>query len=627
MGSPNVLLPGQTFAGYAIDRVLGVGGMGTVYLAAHPRLPRRVALKLLHRSQTDNDYVRSRFEQEADHAARLEHPNIVAVYDRGREEDQLWIAMQYIEGTDLHQVLNDGPLGAARAVRIITDIASALDYAHEAGVLHRDVKPANILLEDTSARRPGKPGRVLLTDFGIAKVLDETQHLTKTGMLVASLQYAAPEQFTNTVLDARADEYSLGCTLFRMLTGQQPYPGSTVPQLIHGHLNMPIPRPSELRPELPRALDDVIARAMAKDRADRFTTCTELAEAARDALTETATPATVVSATPSTPAPETPTLAPPISTNGKPAAAPTAAPAQRRTPWWRRRSAMAAAAVGGVVIIVAATVAVSEWVRHGSSNEAQITVPFTGLDRPRGVAVDGSGNIYVADHGNHRILELAAGSTTPIELPFGDLNDPDGIAVDGSGNVYATDQSGNRVLKLPVGAAAAATLPFTNLDRPTGVGVDRGGNVYVLDYDNTRVVRLAAGSNTQSAVQFTAHNAPNRVVVGGGVAVDDNGNVYVTDNYPTNVDRVLELPAGSDKQSVLPFTELRYPNGVAVDGHGDVFVTDLTNRVLELPAGADSETELPFTGLTGPDGVAVGHNGTVYVADTNSNRVLELPGT
>ncbi|XAN05751.1 serine/threonine-protein kinase (plasmid) [Rhodococcus aetherivorans] len=259
--------------------------MGTVYLAAHPRLPRRVALKLLHRSLTEDEYVRTRFESEADHAARLEHPNIVSVYDRGREEDQLWIAMQYVVGRDAERALKaDGVFETRRAVRIIADSAAALDYAHDSGVLHRDVKPANILLEHD---RPTRAGRVLLADFGIAKVLAETQHLTKTGMLVASLQYAAPEQFTGDILDARADVYSLGCTLYQLLTGKLPYPGNTLTELMYGHLTMPVPRPSQVRSVLPQDFDAVIAHALAKDRNSRYPTCGALAEAAQQALGHT----------------------------------------------------------------------------------------------------------------------------------------------------------------------------------------------------------------------------------------------------------------------------------------------------------------------------------------------------
>lgn len=288
------LQPGDVFAGYTIQQLIGEGGMGTVYRARDPDLPRSVALKLLHRDLTANDYIRSRFELEAAHAARLEHPNIVTVYRRGRGNEQLWIAMQFIDSTDASEVVRDGPLQPAYAVHIVTETAKALDHAHAAGVLHRDVKPANILLERSG---PGRPGRVLLADFGIAKALAETAQMTQTGMMVASLQYASPEQFDNIELDARADVYSLGCTLFHLLTGQLPYPGTTMPQLWAGHVKAPIPKPSEVRPGLPTALDAVMARAMAKERGDRYPSCGEFAGAAGAALhSRSSPPPTIVDA-------------------------------------------------------------------------------------------------------------------------------------------------------------------------------------------------------------------------------------------------------------------------------------------------------------------------------------------
>ncbi|WP_327140131.1 serine/threonine-protein kinase [Nocardia sp. NBC_01327] len=276
------LAQGQTFAGYVIERLLGVGGMGEVYLARDRDLPRSVALKLLSPAVADDAEVRARFLREADTAARLAHPNIVAVYARGRDEDRLWMAMQYIEGTDVAAALRDGPMRPDHAVRILGETARALDHAHRAGVLHRDVKPANILLAW------GPEQRVFLADFGIAKALDQTSALTRTGEMYASFQYASPEQFElRTDMDQRADVYALGCTLFHMLTGALPYPGPTTAQLINGHLNGQIPRPSELNPAVPTAFDEVIACALAKDRTQRYGTCGELAAAAAHALTAT----------------------------------------------------------------------------------------------------------------------------------------------------------------------------------------------------------------------------------------------------------------------------------------------------------------------------------------------------
>lgn len=253
--------------------------MGEVYLARDRDLPRSVALKLLAPGKADDPEVRARFLREADTAARLTHPNIVTVYARGNAEHRLWMAMQYIEGTDVSAVLREGALRPDHAVRIIGETARALDHAHRAGVLHRDVKPANILLEW------GPDQRVYLADFGIAKALDQTTGLTRTGEMYASFQYAAPEQFElRSDVDRRADVYALGCTLYHMLTGELPYPGESTAQLVAGHLSGPVPRPSERNHAVPSAFDAVIARALAKDREQRYPSCGELAGAAAQAL-------------------------------------------------------------------------------------------------------------------------------------------------------------------------------------------------------------------------------------------------------------------------------------------------------------------------------------------------------
>ncbi|MEV6431234.1 protein kinase [Nocardia sp. NPDC051463] len=274
------LVAGELFAGYRIERVLGRGGMGTVYLAAHPRLPRQIALKLLSRELYADEEVRARFEREADVAARLDHPNVVSVFDRGAQDHQLWISMQYVDGSDA-AAFRGTPLDPRRALHILGQTADALDHAHESGVLHRDVKPANILL--TAARTGGD--RVLLTDFGIARLRDDAHQLTRTGEFLATLAYAAPEQLSGQPVDHRADQYALGCTLFALLTGEAPFAATNPGAVVAAHLTSPVPQASRVVAHLPSAIDAVIARAMAKDPDHRFGDCTEFAEAAYAAVT------------------------------------------------------------------------------------------------------------------------------------------------------------------------------------------------------------------------------------------------------------------------------------------------------------------------------------------------------
>ncbi|MFE3545590.1 serine/threonine-protein kinase [Nocardia sp. NPDC059177] len=275
----------DTFAGYRIEGTLGQGGMGTVYRARHPRLPRTVALKLLNRAVSEDPELRRRFEQEADIVAGLDHPGIVGVYDRGTHDGHLWISMRFIEGTDAARL--DPHTPPERLLRYLAETAEALDYAHRHGVLHRDVKPANILIAD-----PGDPtdSRALLTDFGIARLVEADTKLTATGTFTATLAYASPEQLAGEVVDHRSDQYSLACTLYMLLTGQPPFAAANPAQVIAGHLSQPVPPAGGVRPGLPAALDAVLARAMAKRRDDRFGSCREFVDAARNALLHNAFP-------------------------------------------------------------------------------------------------------------------------------------------------------------------------------------------------------------------------------------------------------------------------------------------------------------------------------------------------
>lgn len=280
MGVP-VFTAGQIVAGYRIERVLGTGGMGTVYLAANPALPRREALKVLSAELSRNPDFRARFIREAEVAASLDHPNIVSVHNRGQTADgQLWIAMQFVDGTDADAAQQSGTMTPPRAVHIVTDVAKALDYAHARSVIHRDVKPANFLLSGT----PGPDERALLGDFGIARALDDVG-LTATGSVLATIAYAAPEVLSGTQLDRRADIYSLGCALFSLLTGRAPFSSANgMAAVMMAHLQQPPPRVSDFLPALPPALDVVIATAMAKDPAARFASASALAHAAQAAL-------------------------------------------------------------------------------------------------------------------------------------------------------------------------------------------------------------------------------------------------------------------------------------------------------------------------------------------------------
>lgn len=268
---------GDVFAGYTIKRLLGAGGMGEVYLAQHPRLPRLDALKILSVSTTRDDEFRARFNREAELAASLWHPHIVGVHDRGESDGRLWISMDYVDGTDAKHLIEQHPSGMplADVVEIVTAVAEALDVAHERNLLHRDVKPANILVTTPSgsARR-----RILLTDFGIARQADDASGLTETDVAIGTVAYVAPEQLAGKTLDGRADQYALAATAFHLLTGAPLFDDANRIIVAGNHLYTSPPRLSERRGDLAH-LDAVMAKALAKKPGERYARCLDFARA------------------------------------------------------------------------------------------------------------------------------------------------------------------------------------------------------------------------------------------------------------------------------------------------------------------------------------------------------------
>jgi serine/threonine protein kinase, bacterial len=271
------LATGQMFAGYAIVRRLGSGAMGEVYLAEHPRLPRRDALKVLAQQVSNVSTYRERFNREAQNASTLSHPHIVAVYDRGEYEGQLWISMGYVEGTDAARLLKEQyrkGMPPDAVVRIVATVADALDYAHQRQLLHRDVKPANILLAELDSGG----WRALLADFGLARRVDDSSGLTQTNMAVGTIAYAAPEQLMGLTLDGRTDQYSLAATAFELLTGSYVYLDPNPAVVISQHVSAPPPAIADRKPELSN-LGPVLSKALAKSPRDRYDTCMDFAKA------------------------------------------------------------------------------------------------------------------------------------------------------------------------------------------------------------------------------------------------------------------------------------------------------------------------------------------------------------
>jgi serine/threonine protein kinase, bacterial len=349
------LANGEVFAGYTILRLLGSGGMGEVYLAQHPRLPRRDALKVLPMTVTADSEYRQRFDREGDIAATLWHPHIVGVHDRGEFNGQLWISMDYVDGTDAARLLRDHPNGMPpqKVFEIVSAVAGALDYAHQRDLLHRDVKPANILL----TRPEFGAQRILLADFGIARWADDVSGLTATNMTVGTVAYAAPEQLMGSQIDGRADQYALAATAFHLLTGSPPFQHSNPAVVISQHLSGPVPQLGDRRPDL-AALDPALCKALAKQAAERFETCADFARALAQPGSdiEATQPATIA-------APEPATIAAPAR------AAYRAPPSPSRS---LLRPAIVVPAILAVLLIGATAVAAVEFI--GKGNQAR-TVP------------------------------------------------------------------------------------------------------------------------------------------------------------------------------------------------------------------------------------------------------------
>jgi hypothetical protein len=299
------LSAGDEFAGYRIERSLGRGGMGVLYLAVEPGLERRVALKLIAPEAAADEVFARRFAEESKIAASIEHPNVVPIYAAGEEDDVPFIAMRYVSGSDLgRRLAREGRLGPAMAARLISQVGNGLDAIHAAGLVHRDVKPANVLLAGGDGE-----DHAYITDFGVARNVATQSGLTQTGRFVGTLDYVAPEQISGGVVDARADVYALGCLLFKLLTGEVPYPRDGEAARLYAHLNDPPPAPSLHATEVPMALDDVAIRAMSKEPDDRYPSAGDLGRAAVAALSgsrpdlpertvATGAAATVESATP-----------------------------------------------------------------------------------------------------------------------------------------------------------------------------------------------------------------------------------------------------------------------------------------------------------------------------------------
>ena len=268
---------GDQIGVYTISGYLGAGGMASVYQGYHAKLDRHVAIKVMHQAMQQDTAFQSRFEREARIVARLEHPNIVPIYDYNEHDGQPYLVMKFVEGETLKDRLRDGIPAHEQTLQWMTKIANALTYAHNKGVLHRDIKPSNIIIDDD-----GKPH---LTDFGLARIAQAGESTMSADVMLGTPQYISPEQARgNTDLDSRTDVYSLGIVLYEMLTGRVPYKGDTPYSIVHDHIYTPLPPPRSIQPDIPETVERVLFKALAKNPVDRYNTPDEMVDDFRRAL-------------------------------------------------------------------------------------------------------------------------------------------------------------------------------------------------------------------------------------------------------------------------------------------------------------------------------------------------------
>lgn len=337
---------GENLGPYRIVEQLGQGGMATVFKAYHAALDRYVAIKALHPAFTEDPNFLARFQREARLVAKLEHPNIVPIYDFAEHEGRPYLVMKYIEGETLKARLGGGPLSVDETVQIVTAVGAGLSYAHRQGILHRDVKPSNVILS--------KEGQIYLADFGLARIASAGESTLSSDMMLGTPQYISPEQaLGKRDLDEGTDIYSFGVLLYEMVVGKVPYTADTPYAIIHDHIYSPLPLPHSVNPGVPEAVERVLLKALAKDRSDRFGSVAELVEAFKAALsTSTDMPVTVLAGARATETPATVVGAFPAEAAGDlPPAESDAAPRgwRGRRGFWRRKACIFP--IAGVVLM------------------------------------------------------------------------------------------------------------------------------------------------------------------------------------------------------------------------------------------------------------------------------------
>ena len=552
---------GTLVVDYRIEAVLGRGGMSVVYLAEDLRLKRHVALKLLASALAEDERFRKRFLSESELAASLDHANVIPVYEAGDADGSLYIAMRYVEGSDLKARLEDGPLSDEETVAVAVQVGGALDAAHERGLVHGDVKPSNVLIDGR--------GHAYLADFGLTKRLGDERSPAGDAPLMGTIDYVAPEQIRGDEVDGRADVYSLGCLLYECLTGRQPFKRGNDAAVLYAHLE-------DEPPSTGGVADPVIAKALAKTPDDRYQTCAELVEAARDALK---------------------------------------VPAPRPS---RRLSAVAAVAVVAAVASLVAFFALRDGGGAVGSHGELYRIDPTHNTVSGSVAVGSAPSAVASDAGHVWVTSLEDGTVTlvdehglhPVSIPT--QGAPVGVAAQ-DGTAYVADSGTPGVVTVvsAEGSRATHTLPADGIAAittgPEGLWIARDGAA-----DRVEPVSAFGGEAVKTVPLSGSFGSYAAIAVGAG-------SVWVLDDPANRRLWRIDPKRGRLIASIqLPFV----PAAVAV-GDGSVWVTgQLDDRVARIDPATNRIVNRIKVGRE-PLGVAVG-DGAVWVADTLDRTVTRI---
>jgi streptogramin lyase len=628
------LSTGDVLAGYRVEAVAGRGGMGVVYRATQLALERQVALKLIAPELAQDESFRERFKRESKTAALIEHAHVIPVHEAGEAEGQLFIAMRFIEGIDLRDLIRrEGRIEPARTAGLLAQIASALDAAHARGLVHRDIKPGNVLIASEDGQ-----DHAYLTDFGLSKRLGSESGVTRTGMWVGTLDYIAPEQIQGSELDARSDVYSLGCLLYHAVTGRAPFERDSDVAKIFAHMSEPPPPLSETNGGLPADLDAVLRRAMAKDPGSRYPSAGDLGRAALAAVEGRAISQPERSV---------------ATGDAAPSAAPTAAagaPAIRRRPLLAAAGALLGVAALAAVLAVAGVFSGGENVRPESSAfpaGGAVTVTPIQVDSPGGVAI-GAGGVWVTSYERDRISRIdPATGKVGRPIPVGD--GPTSLAV-GQGAVWVVNGDAGTMSKVDLERSEVVGNPIELPSTADGDTVAVGdGRIFVATPEQGRIVPIEASSGTRGKPIAPPDGTADELALGeGGLwVVGDHGTVTRLDpasgaaGEPVKVGK--EIPeddvfrgeiavgegavwvAGLDDEAVVRVDprsgevvkRIRFEDGIEGDlavGAGYVWVVDESGRLLRIDPQTNAIAGRPLpAGTAGAYDMAVGA-GAVWIA-------------